>query len=62
MGRLARWEYVEDSLPYDSYVNPWNFLTIKDRAVEKRVAHVSETVVAATGAQVQRDLSLDSTS
>lgn len=41
-------EYVEGELPYESFVNPWNVLTLKDTAVRKRVAHVSESVVSTT--------------
>lgn len=41
-------EYVEGRLPYESYVNPWNLLTLKNTAVEKRVAQASDTVVATT--------------
>jgi len=40
--------YVEGGLPYDSYVNPWNLLTLKETAIEKRAAQASEDVVAAT--------------
>lgn len=41
-------EYVEGQLPYESYVNPWNLLTLKDTAVGKRVAQASDTVITTT--------------
>ena len=49
-------EYVEGELPYDSFVNPWNVLTLKQDAVAKRVAHVSGAVVATTVAELNRYL------
>lgn len=40
--------YVEGRLPFPSFVNPWNVLTIKADAIEKRVAAVAPGVVEST--------------
>lgn len=45
-------EYVEGELPYESFVNPWNVLTLKDSAVRKRVAQASQQVVSATADEI----------
>lgn len=49
-------EYVEGRLPYESFVNPWNVLTIKDDAVEKRVALASDGVVQTTVGELRQYL------
>jgi len=40
--------YAEGQLPYESYVNPGNILTLKETAIEKRVAQATVDVVAST--------------
>lgn len=53
-------EYVEGELPYESFVNPWNVLTLKDSAIRKRVAQVSAEVVSTTAKEIYEYVSLDS--
>ena len=53
-------EYVEGELPYESFVNPWNVLTLKDSAIQKRVVQVSPEVVSTTATAIYEYVSLDS--
>lgn len=49
-------EYIEGRLPYESFVNPWNVLTVKDDAVSKRVARTSAGLVETTIDELARYL------
>jgi mRNA-degrading endonuclease toxin of MazEF toxin-antitoxin module len=42
---LSDGDYTKGSLPRQSYVSPWNPMTIKDSMVHRHVATVSESVV-----------------
>lgn len=53
-------DYVEGQLPYDSYVNPWNLLTLKQTAIEKRVAQISEDVIVSTVDELTGYVTLES--
>lgn len=47
-------EILRGHLPYDSFVNPWNVLTIKAVAISKRVAQTSDGIVGQTIRELHR--------